>query len=135
MELMKRVYMSISRGNIGLMVTREEFLQATQAYAQITPYEVNFYLWKQFSKIKFLTLEAISLKIFWFSLKNILFVKVEILFRLAELNHPGTRAIDLADLDRIDPERLKRVSQIFRITNVKAVKNKEDRGFGVAVFL
>lgn len=97
MELMKRVYMSISRGNIGLMVTREEFLQATQAYAQITPYEV------------------------------------EILFRLAELNHPGTRAIDLADLDRIDPERLKRVSQIFRITNVKAVKNKEDRGFGVAV--
>uniref|UniRef100_A0A915MNI9 EF-hand domain-containing protein n=2 Tax=Meloidogyne incognita group TaxID=654580 RepID=A0A915MNI9_MELJA len=97
MELMKRVYMSISRGNIGLMVTREEFLQATQAYAQITPYEV------------------------------------EILFRLAELNHPGTRAIDLSDLDKIDPERLKRVSQIFRITNVKAVKNKEDRGFGVAV--
>nr|CAD2202693.1 unnamed protein product [Meloidogyne enterolobii] len=97
MELMKRIYMSISRGNIGLMVTREEFLQATQAYAQITPYEV------------------------------------EILFRLAELNHPGTRAIDLADLDKIDPERLKRVSQIFRITNVKAVENKEDRGFFVAL--
>uniref|UniRef100_A0A1I8C1N1 Calcium-binding mitochondrial carrier protein Aralar1 n=1 Tax=Meloidogyne hapla TaxID=6305 RepID=A0A1I8C1N1_MELHA len=97
MELMKRVYMSIARGNIGLMVTREEFLQATQAYAQITPYEV------------------------------------EILFHLAELNHPGTRAINLADLDRIDPERLKRVSQIFRLTNVKAVKSKEERGFGVAV--
>jgi hypothetical protein len=41
MELMKRVYMSIARGNIDLKVTREEFLQATQSYAQITPYEAN----------------------------------------------------------------------------------------------
>jgi hypothetical protein len=52
---------------------------------------------------------------------------------LAELSHPGHRAIDLTDLEQIDPERLKRVSQIFRITNVKAVKSKEDRGFGIAV--
>jgi hypothetical protein len=41
MELMKRVYMGIARGNIDLKVTREEFLQATQSYAQITPYEAN----------------------------------------------------------------------------------------------
>jgi hypothetical protein len=60
-------------------------------------------------------------------------LQVEIIFHLAELSHPGHREIDLTDLEQIDPERLKRVSQIFRLTNVKAVKSKEDRGFGIAV--
>jgi len=55
-----------------------EFLQATQSYAQITPYEV------------------------------------EILFHLCELAHPGVRTVDLNDLDRVDPERLKRSSYITR---------------------
>lgn len=46
MELFKRIYTSISRGNIDLKVTKEEFLQAAQVYAQITPYEVRpcFYI-------------------------------------------------------------------------------------------
>lgn len=37
------------------------------------------------------------------------------------------------DLERIDPERLKRVSYIKRLTNVKAVQSKEERGVGTAV--
>lgn len=41
-ELFKRIYMGLGRGNIDLKVTKEEFLQASQVYAQITPYEVNF---------------------------------------------------------------------------------------------
>ncbi|KAI1722005.1 mitochondrial carrier protein domain-containing protein [Ditylenchus destructor] len=96
MELIKRVYMSIARGNLDLKVTKEEFLQATQTYAQITPYEV------------------------------------EILFHLGELAHPGSKTIDLTDIERIDPERLKRVSYITRLTNVKAVQSKEERGVGTA---
>ncbi|KAK6027713.1 EF hand [Ostertagia ostertagi] len=39
MELIKRVYLSQARGNLDLEMTKEEFLQATQSYAQITPYE------------------------------------------------------------------------------------------------
>ena len=45
-ELIKRIYTVVSRGNIDLKVTKEEFLQATQAYAQITPYEVNSLVYK-----------------------------------------------------------------------------------------
>lgn len=41
MELIKRVYVSQARGNLDLEMTKEEFLQATQSYAQITPYEVR----------------------------------------------------------------------------------------------
>uniref|UniRef100_A0A0K0DR66 Calcium-binding mitochondrial carrier protein Aralar1 n=1 Tax=Angiostrongylus cantonensis TaxID=6313 RepID=A0A0K0DR66_ANGCA len=41
MELIKRVYVSQARGNVDLEMTKEEFLQATQSYAQITPYEVE----------------------------------------------------------------------------------------------
>ncbi|CAI4226539.1 unnamed protein product [Auanema sp. JU1783] len=41
MELIKRVYISQSRGNLGLEMTKEEFLAATQSYAHITPYEVE----------------------------------------------------------------------------------------------
>lgn len=41
MTIIILVYMSIARGNIDLKVTKEEFLQATQSYAQITPYEVT----------------------------------------------------------------------------------------------
>ncbi|CAJ0605535.1 unnamed protein product [Cylicocyclus nassatus] len=41
MELIKRVYVSQARGNLDLELTKEEFLQATQSYAQITPYEVE----------------------------------------------------------------------------------------------
>lgn len=40
MELIKRVYVSQARGNVDLELTKEEFLLATQSYAQITPYEV-----------------------------------------------------------------------------------------------
>lgn len=43
MELIKRVYLSIARGNLDLKVTKEELLQATQSYAQITPYEVSIF--------------------------------------------------------------------------------------------
>jgi solute carrier family 25 aspartate/glutamate transporter 12/13 len=78
MELIKRVYNSIARGNLELKVTKEEFLQAAQSYAQITPYEI------------------------------------EILFHIAELAHPGVRTLGLDDLERIDPDRLKRSSQMTR---------------------
>ncbi|KAK6018993.1 hypothetical protein OSTOST_15389 [Ostertagia ostertagi] len=97
MELIKRVYLSQARGNLDLEMTKEEFLQATQSYAQITPYEV------------------------------------EILFHLSELAHPGKKTLSLKDIILIDPERLKRVSYVERLINVKAVASKEDRGFGTAV--
>uniref|UniRef100_A0A2A6BZC3 HLH domain-containing protein n=1 Tax=Pristionchus pacificus TaxID=54126 RepID=A0A2A6BZC3_PRIPA len=97
MELIKRVYVSLTRGNFDLEVTKEEFLQATQSYAQITPYEV------------------------------------EILFHLSELAHPGVKTLSLTDIERIDPERLKRTSHLNRITNIKAVQSKDDRGVGTAV--
>ena len=41
MELIKRVYVSQARGNLDLEMTKEDFLMATQSYAQITPYEVK----------------------------------------------------------------------------------------------
>ncbi|VDM54948.1 unnamed protein product [Angiostrongylus costaricensis] len=97
MELIKRVYVSQARGNVDLEMTKEEFLQATQSYAQITPYEV------------------------------------EILFHLSELAHPGKKTLSLKDIMLIDPERLKRVSYVERLINVKAVASKEERGVGTAV--
>ncbi|KAI6195726.1 Calcium-binding carrier protein Aralar1 [Aphelenchoides besseyi] len=97
MELIKRVYNSLARGNLDLKVTKEEFLHAAQSYAQITPYEV------------------------------------EILFHICELAHPGERTFGMEDLERIDPERLKRVSYMTRLTNIKAVHTKEDRGIGTAL--
>ncbi|KAI6171645.1 Calcium-binding carrier protein Aralar1 [Aphelenchoides besseyi] len=97
MELIKRVYNSLARGNLDLKVTKEEFLHAAQSYAQITPYEV------------------------------------EILFHICELAHPGERTFGMEDLERIDPERLKRVSYMTRLTNIKAVHTKEERGIGTAV--
>ncbi|KJH44448.1 Calcium-binding carrier protein Aralar1 [Dictyocaulus viviparus] len=97
MELIKRVYVSQARGNLDLEMTKEEFLQATQSYAQITPYEV------------------------------------EILFHLSELAHPGKKTLSLKDIILIDPERLKRVSYVERLINVRAVSSKEERGFGTAV--
>ncbi|CAB3401230.1 unnamed protein product [Caenorhabditis bovis] len=96
MELIKRVYVSQARGNLGLEMTKEDFLHATQSYAQITPYEV------------------------------------EILFHLSELAHPGKKTLSLDDIEKIDPERLKRVSQMDRLINIKAVHNKEERGVGTA---
>ncbi|CAJ0957825.1 unnamed protein product, partial [Mesorhabditis belari] len=97
MELIKRVYLSYCRGNIELEMTKEEFLLATQSYAQITPYEV------------------------------------EILFHLSELAHPGIKSLSLLDIERIDPERLKRHSQVERLVNIKAVESKDQRGVGTAV--
>jgi hypothetical protein len=41
MELMKRIYLGMARGNLQLQITKEEFLQAVQSYTQITPYEVK----------------------------------------------------------------------------------------------
>lgn len=76
--------------NIWFEVTKEEFLQATQSYAQITPYEVWLFL---FSFILFL---------------NCKWMQVEILFHLSELAHPGVKTLSLTDIERIDPERLKR---------------------------
>uniref|UniRef100_A0AC35TM10 Calcium-binding mitochondrial carrier protein Aralar1 n=1 Tax=Rhabditophanes sp. KR3021 TaxID=114890 RepID=A0AC35TM10_9BILA len=97
MELIKRIYLSMARGNLGLECSKEEFLQAAQSYAQVTPYEV------------------------------------EILFHLSELGHPGTRTLSLSDIEKIDPERLKRVTYISRLTSYKAVDSKEDRSVGTAV--
>ncbi|KAJ1359071.1 hypothetical protein KIN20_017697 [Parelaphostrongylus tenuis] len=97
MELIKRVYLSQSRGNVDLEMTKEEFLQATQSYAQITPYEV------------------------------------EILFHLSELAHPGKKTLSLKDIMLIDPQRLKRISYIERLVNLRAVSSKEERGVGTAV--
>lgn len=97
MELIKRVYVSMARGNVDLEMTKEEFLHATQSYAQITPYEV------------------------------------EILFHLSELAHPGKKTLSLKDIILIDPERLKSVSYMERLINVKAVASKEERGVGTAV--
>ena len=62
-------------------------------------------------------------------------LQVEILFHLSELAHPGVKTLSLHDIEMIDPERLKRHSQITRLTNIKAVENKEQRGFGTAVSL
>ncbi|PAV90222.1 hypothetical protein WR25_08309 [Diploscapter pachys] len=96
MELIKRVYVSQARGNLDLEMTKEDFLMATQSYAQITPYEV------------------------------------EILFHLSELAHPGKKTLSIKDIELIDPERLKRVSHVERLINVKAVSSKEERGVGTA---
>ena len=96
-ELFKRIYLGIARGNLDLHVTKEEFLHAIQSYAQITPYEV------------------------------------EIFFHLSELGHPGQKTICMKDIELIDPDRLKRFSFITRLTDVKAVSTKEDRGVGTAV--
>ena len=59
--------------------------------------------------------------------------EVEILFHLSELNHPGRKTLCLKDIQAIDPERLKRVSQMDRLINIKAVHHKDERGFGTAV--
>lgn len=59
--------------------------------------------------------------------------KVEILYHLAELAHPGVKAVMFKDLERIDPERLKRVSFIQRVTHVKVAETKADRTIGVQV--
>uniref|UniRef100_A0A914WDR6 EF-hand domain-containing protein n=1 Tax=Plectus sambesii TaxID=2011161 RepID=A0A914WDR6_9BILA len=91
MELMKRVYLTQARGNLQLELSKEDFLHATQSYAQITPYEV------------------------------------EILFHLADLAHPGSKVVTFRDLERFDAERLKRISYIMRLTNLKAVQSKEER--------
>lgn len=96
-ELFKRIYLGIVRGNLDFQVTKDEFLNAIQPYAQITPYEV------------------------------------EIFFKLAELGHPGQHTVSMEDIERIDPERLKRLSYITRLTDVKAVKTKEERGVGTAI--
>uniref|UniRef100_A0A8R1DR93 EF-hand domain-containing protein n=1 Tax=Caenorhabditis japonica TaxID=281687 RepID=A0A8R1DR93_CAEJA len=58
--------------------------------------------------------------------------EVEILFHLSELNHPGRKTLNLKDIQAIDPERLKRVSQMDRLINIKAVHNKDERGVGIA---
>lgn len=55
-------------------------------------------------------------------------LEVDILFRLTELMHPGQGWINFEDLEHVDPEHLKRVSYIRRITNVKAVKDASERG-------
>ncbi|CAJ0581664.1 unnamed protein product, partial [Mesorhabditis spiculigera] len=59
--------------------------------------------------------------------------EVEILFHLSELAHPGKKTLSLADIERIDPERLKRHSQVERLVNIKAVDSKDERGIGTAV--
>ncbi|CAO4368084.1 unnamed protein product [Caenorhabditis nigoni] len=58
--------------------------------------------------------------------------EVEILFHLSELNHPGRKTLSLKDIQAIDPERLKRVSQMDRLINIKAVHHKDERGIGTA---
>lgn len=114
MELIKRVYVGLARGNLDLELSKNDFLQAVQSYAMVTPYEV-FYLWLRDSTSFHLS------------------VQVEILFQLSELAHPGQKMLSLHDLELIDPDRLKRVSYIKRLTNVKAVQSKEERGVGTAV--
>jgi hypothetical protein len=49
------------------------------------------------------------------------------------LAHPGVKTVSLNDIELIDPDRLKRMTYITRLTNVKAVKNKEDRSTVTAV--
>jgi len=58
-------------------------------------------------------------------------LEVQILFRLAELNHSDRSTLSFEDLERIDPDHLKRVSFMRRLTNVKAVKDPSDRGIFV----
>lgn len=41
MEVIKRIYTSITKGDRRVAVTKEEFLHAAQEYSQITPLEVN----------------------------------------------------------------------------------------------
>ncbi|PAV61945.1 hypothetical protein WR25_19050 [Diploscapter pachys] len=59
--------------------------------------------------------------------------EVEILFHLSELAHPGKKTLSIKDIELIDPERLKRVSHVERLINVKAVSSKEERGVGTAL--
>uniref|UniRef100_A0A0K0G478 Calcium-binding mitochondrial carrier protein Aralar1 (inferred by orthology to a human protein) n=1 Tax=Strongyloides venezuelensis TaxID=75913 RepID=A0A0K0G478_STRVS len=97
MELIKRIYLSLARGNLNLEVTKEEFLQAAQSFAHVTPYEV------------------------------------EILFKLAEVAHPESRSLCFNDIEKIDPERLKRVTYISRLATYSAVNEKKERSTSTAV--
>uniref|UniRef100_A0A915I026 EF-hand domain-containing protein n=1 Tax=Romanomermis culicivorax TaxID=13658 RepID=A0A915I026_ROMCU len=94
LELFKRIYLLIAKGNLQIEIAKEEYLYAAQPYAQVTPLEV------------------------------------EILFRLANLAHPSRKTMNFKDLENIDPEHLKHVSYVRRLTNVKAVKNPSERGIG-----
>ena len=94
-------------------MTQDDFLLASQTYAQITPYEVCI--------CNFATKDTI------------INVQVEILYRIAELIHPGRKYITYRDFERIDPERLKRQGVLGRITDIKAVESPAERGYGTAV--
>jgi solute carrier family 25 aspartate/glutamate transporter 12/13 len=96
-ELFKRIYMSSARNNLNYEMTREEFLQASQAYGQVTPLEVS------------------------------------ILFQLSELRHPGNGHVLFQDLEKIDPERLKRVTDIIRLTDVRIAETPQQRGPFIAI--
>ncbi|KRZ09074.1 putative calcium-binding mitochondrial carrier K02F3.2, partial [Trichinella zimbabwensis] len=41
MELMKRIYLNVSKGNLQTAVTKEDFLHNAQPHAQVTPLEVD----------------------------------------------------------------------------------------------
>ncbi|KRX94604.1 putative calcium-binding mitochondrial carrier K02F3.2, partial [Trichinella pseudospiralis] len=41
MELMKRIYLNVSKGNLQTAVTKEDFLHYAQPHAQVTPLEVD----------------------------------------------------------------------------------------------
>uniref|UniRef100_A0A0N4Z9Y9 Calcium-binding mitochondrial carrier protein Aralar1 n=1 Tax=Parastrongyloides trichosuri TaxID=131310 RepID=A0A0N4Z9Y9_PARTI len=96
MELIKRIYLSLARGNLNLEVSKEEFLQSAQSFAHVTPYEI------------------------------------EILFKLAELAHPESRNLCFNDIEKIDPERLKRVTYISRLATFTAVNEKKERSASTA---
>lgn len=41
MELIKRIYLSFTKGSLGIAMTKEEFLYASQQMSQITPLEID----------------------------------------------------------------------------------------------
>lgn len=112
-ELFKRIYLSAARGVSTYQMTQDDFLLASQTYAQITPYEV---------RICNFTTRGTIIK-----------VQVEILYRMVELIHPGRKYITYRDFEMVDPERLKRQGMLGRITNIKAVESPAERGYGTAV--
>ncbi|KHN87299.1 putative calcium-binding mitochondrial carrier K02F3.2 [Toxocara canis] len=152
MELIKQIYVRNARGSLQHEMTREEFLNATQSYPQITPFEVTYAFYTAFNSVlsQMELIKQIYVRNARGSLQHemtreeflnatqsypqITPFEVEILFNLAEAAHPGKKTLSLRDIEYIDPQRLKSISYTPRPTTVRAVKMKEERGVVAASY-
>jgi solute carrier family 25 aspartate/glutamate transporter 12/13 len=66
MELVKRIYLTFTKGNLQLEMTKEEFLYAAQQMSQITPLEVDIlfqlagFLHQSTGRVSFVDLERVA---------------------------------------------------------------------------